>query len=72
MGIEQAEHLPYLNLVPRESAFGLRGEIPMTQDMAIVEIGDIREDLGQEGMEVKIAFPMYDKTSICLVLQCLV
>jgi len=27
---------------------------------------DIKEDLGQEGMEVKIAFPMSDKTSTCL------
>jgi hypothetical protein len=27
---------------------------------------DIREDLGQEGMEVKIALPMSDKTSTCL------
>jgi hypothetical protein len=29
-------------------------------------IVDIGEDLGQEGMEVKIAFPVSDKTYTCL------
>jgi hypothetical protein len=30
---------------------------------------DIREDLGQMGTEVKIAFPMSDKTSTCLAMS---
>lgn len=30
---------------------------------------EIREDLGQEGMEVKIAFPMSDRTSTCLAMS---
>ena len=28
------------------------------EDVAIVDICDTREDMGQEGMEVKIALPM--------------
>jgi len=29
---------------------------------------DIREDMGQEGKEVKIAFPVSDKTCTCLAM----
>jgi hypothetical protein len=31
--------------------------------------GDIREDFGQMATEVKIAFPMSDKTSTCLAMS---
>ncbi len=33
------------------------------------DICDIGEDLGQMGTEVKIAFPMSDKTSACLAMS---